>query len=207
LHYTSIIEGTGFENLVVSLKSSNVLRTIEAYRHFSAVSDFPLHLGVTEAGTKELGTIRSAVGIGTLLAEGIGDTIRVSLTDDPVVEIPVAREIMACLGLIRDSLRVISCPTCSRTSADLVAIAVMIEKELQDLSCCPINVAVMGCPVNGPGEAREADVGIALAGGRAVLFHREMPEKVMDINEAVQELLSECRRLCDQRRGQGGGRS
>ena len=200
LYYAGVIEDTGFESLIVSLKSSDVRRTIDANRAFSGSSTLPLHLGVTEAGTRELGTVRSAVGIGALLAEGIGDTIRVSLTSDPVDEIPVAREILACLGLSCGGLRVISCPTCSRTSADLIAIATAVERKLADLADCPVHVAVMGCPVNGPGEAREADVGIALAGGKAVYFVKGMPERLLDIDDAVRELVGQARRLCSGRR-------
>ena len=207
LRYAEIIQDAGFDNLVVSLKSSDVLRTIEAYRRFSSLSNLPLHLGVTEAGTKGLGTIRSAVGIGTLLAEGIGDTIRVSLTADPVEEIPVAREILSCLGMLNSNLRLISCPTCSRTSADLIAITAMVEQELADLVACPIHVAIMGCPVNGPGEAREADIGIALAGGKAVFFQNGLPERTMQVDDAVRELLRRARELCAVRSDHGGGGS
>lgn len=195
-HYTRLIEGTGFTDMVVSLKSSDVLRTIDAYRAFSSASALPLHLGVTEAGSKQMGTIRSAVGIGTLLAEGIGDTIRVSLTADPVEEIPVAREILSCLGLAGRTLRVISCPTCSRTSADLISLVTDLERELEPFSACPITVAVMGCSVNGPGEAREADVGLALAGGKAVLFAQGMPERMMEIEDAVRELVVRLKAIC-----------
>lgn len=193
--YTDVILQSGFENLVVSLKSSNVARTIDAYRKFSSVSDLPLHVGVTEAGTMELGVVRSAVGIGTLLAEGIGDTIRVSLTADPVQEIPVAKEILSCLGLSPGRLRVISCPTCARTSVDIISASLRVESALADVADFPLTVAVMGCSVNGPGEAREADLGIALAGGKAMLFRHGMPQELMELDDAIDSLVLAARQI------------
>jgi len=149
----------------VSIKASSVPLTIEAYRKISTLTDYPLHIGITEAGTKFTGTIRSAVGIGTLLAEGIGDTIRVSLTADPVEEVKAGWEILKALNLRQRGVEIISCPTCGRTEIDLIGLAEKVESMLQSIQQ-HITVAVMGCPVNGPGEAREADYGIA--GGKKI---------------------------------------
>src|SRR5450759_127106 len=160
LEGAALISKEGVGNLKISVKASDVPRTIEAYRIVSEKSDWPLHVGVTEAGTMWSGTIKSAVGIGALLAEGIGDTIRVSLTASPVEEIRVGRKILAALGLAEAGPEVISCPTCARTEIDVIDLAMKVEAELSEVQT-PLRVAVMGCLVNGPGEAREADVGIA----------------------------------------------
>lgn len=186
------IEECDYDNLVLSIKASDPALTIETYRLLSDRTDYPLHLGVTEAGTVREGAIRSAVGIGTLLAEGIGDTLRVSLTADPVEEIAAAYSILKALGLRRHGVEFVSCPTCGRTEVDLVAIATEVENRLKRLTA-PIRVAVMGCAVNGPGEARGADVGIAGGRGEFLIFRsgkilRKVPEA-----EAVEALLAEVR--------------
>lgn len=160
-----------FEDICVSLKSSSVVTTMEAYRLMAQESDCPLHLGVTEAGTLRMGTVKSAIGIGGLLALGIGDTLRVTLTADPIEEIYAAKDILRAVGLRRDGPELISCPTCGRTRIDLIELAGQVEKRLAGVTK-PITVAVMGCAVNGPGEASAADVGIAGGDGTGLLFCR-----------------------------------
>ena len=177
-----------FHDIVISMKSSNVETMIESYRIASQKTNYPLHLGVTEAGTPWRGTIKSAIGIGTLLAEGIGDTIRVSLTGDPVEEIKVGKEILKNFGYVKEGIEFISCPTCGRTQIDLINIAKEVE---QRLSSCKknIKVAVMGCVVNGPGEAREADIGIAGGKGEGLIFRKgEIIKKVKE-EDLVEELI------------------
>ncbi len=176
--------------LVLSLKASDVLTTIEAYRAISEKTDHPLHLGVTEAGTPFTGAIRSAVGIGTLLAEGLGDTLRVSLTGDPVEEMRVGWEILRSLGLRKRGVELISCPTCGRTEVDLVGIAIAVEKALANVTQ-PLRVAVMGCAVNGPGEARGADVGVACGKGKGLIFRRGEILRQVPEERIVEELLKE----------------
>lgn len=174
LGHIRLLEEEGYDKIKVSLKASAVPLMLEAYRRISALTDYPLHLGVTEAGTVRSGIVKSAVGLGTLLAEGIGDTIRVSLTGDPVREIPVALEVLQVLGLRQRSVELISCPTCGRTQVDLASLAEKVEERLANLPVLdkPLKVAVMGCVVNGPGEAREADLGIAGGKGNGLLFRR-----------------------------------
>ena len=155
-----MIEEEGYENIVISIKSSNVPMCVEAYERISEVSDYPLHVGITEAGTIYAGNIKSAVGLGILLHEGIGDTIRVSLTGDPLEEIKSAKYILRSLGLRKEGIEVISCPTCGRTKIDLIGLANQVEEMVKDYTL-NLKVAVMGCVVNGPGEAKEADIGIA----------------------------------------------
>lgn len=167
--HIEILERYDFYDTVVSLKASDVFRTVEAYEYFSSQSDYPLHLGVTEAGTLQKGTIKSAIGIGALLLKGIGDTLRVSLTADPVEEIYVGKEILRALDLDQSGIRIVSCPTCARTGIDLIALAERIEKKTEHIEE-PLTVAIMGCVVNGPGEAKEADIGMAGGDGKAVLF-------------------------------------
>ena len=170
--HIDICEKFDFDQLIVSIKSSNVMTMIAANRLFSEKYDYPLHLGVTEAGTEKMGSLRSAIGVGTLLAEGIGDTLRISLATDPVKEIATAKQILQALDLRKDAVRVVACPTCGRTNYDLPGIAAELEKRVEGLSK-ELTVAVMGCVVNGPGEAREADVGIAGAGdGNVMLFQK-----------------------------------
>lgn len=160
-----------FEDICISLKSSQVRTTMEAYQLMSMQSDFPLHLGVTEAGTLAMGTMKSAIGIGGLLARGIGDTFRVTLTADPVEEVYAARNILKAIGLRADGPTLVACPTCGRTRIDLIALAQRVEERLKGVDK-PITVAVMGCAVNGPGEAAAADVGIAGGDGEGLLFRK-----------------------------------
>lgn len=190
LRHIDILEKLNFENIVLSIKSSDVLQMVESYRLISQKTDYPLHLGVTEAGTLYSGTIKSSIGIGTLLCEGIGDTIRVSLTGDPVEEIRVGREILKSIGYINEGINLISCPTCGRTCIDLIKIANEVEKRL---SGCKkhLNVAVMGCIVNGPGEAREADIGIAGGNGEGIIFKKGQIIKKVKEEKLVDELIKE----------------
>lgn len=171
LGHVRMLEERGFGDIKISLKSSSVLHTIEAYRKLSEACDYPLHIGVTEAGGLMRGTVKSAVGLGILLHEGIGDTLRVSLTADPAEEVTVAWEILRALGLRSRGPEIISCPTCGRTEIDLFALARAVEERLAE-STADIRVAVMGCVVNGPGEAREADLGLAGGRDKGVIFRR-----------------------------------
>ena len=188
--HVRLLEAEDFHDIKISLKAHDVPLTLEAYRLMSETVDYPLHLGITEAGTVHSGMIKSAVGIGALLAEGIGDTFRISLTGDPVVEVRVANEILKSLGLREYGPTLVSCPTCGRTSIDLPGIAAEVEKRLEAVKK-PIQVAVMGCVVNGPGEAREADVGIAGGKGEGLIFRKgEILRKVPE-NMLVEELFKE----------------
>lgn len=174
------LEDLGFHAIKVSVKSSNVPVMIDAYRLLSGAVDYPLHLGVTEAGTLLSGSIKSAVGMGILLNEGIGDTIRVSLTDDPVLEVKAGYEILRALGLARYGVEIISCPTCARAEFDVIGLVNSLEKKLINIKE-PLTVAVMGCVVNGPGEAREADIGIACGRGSGMLFkHGKVVGKIKE---------------------------
>ena len=190
LEHVRLLEDEGFFDIKISLKAHDVPLTIAAYRLMSATVEYPLHVGITEAGTVNSGTIKSAVGIGALLAEGIGDTIRVSLTGDPIVEVKVANEILKSLGLKEYGATLISCPTCGRTKIDLATIADQVEARLSTVKE-PITVAVMGCVVNGPGEARDADVGIAGADGEGIVFRRGQIIRKVPEAELVAELFNE----------------
>lgn len=187
MYHINLLEKNGFNDIVVSLKASNVKMMVEAYRKISKLVDYPLHLGVTEAGTAFQGTVKSAIGIGALLVDGIGDTIRVSLTEDPVEEIKVAKEILKVLGLIEAGVEIVSCPTCGRTEIDLIRLAKKVEKEFENENR-KIKIAVMGCVVNGPGEAREADYGVAGGKGVGVLFKKGQIVKKVDESEILIEL-------------------
>lgn len=187
MYHINLLEKNGFNDIVVSLKASNVKMMVEAYRKISKLIDYPLHLGVTEAGTAFQGTVKSAIGIGSLLVDGIGDTIRVSLTEDPVEEIKVAKEILKVLGLIEAGVEIVSCPTCGRTEIDLIGLAKKVEKEFENENR-KIKIAVMGCVVNGPGEAREADYGVAGGKGVGVLFKKGQIVKKVDESEILIEL-------------------
>ena len=178
-----------FDDICVSLKSSDVRTTMAAYRLMSEKSDYPLHLGVTETGTLRMGTIKSAIGIGGLLSFGIGDTIRVSLSADPVEEVSAARDILKALGIRRDGPNLISCPTCGRTRIDLIRLAQEVEQRLEHVQK-PLTVAVMGCVVNGPGEAASADVGIAGGDGVVLLFRKGEIVKKVPQDQLVDELFS-----------------
>ena len=194
LRNVKILEDLDFFDIVISIKSSNVQMMIEAYRLIADKCDYPLHLGVTESGTVFKGTIKSSVGIGTLLAEGIGDTIRVSLTSDPVEEIKVASEILKSLGLKKSGVEFVSCPTCGRTQINLIKIAEEVEKKLENCKK-QMKVAVMGCVVNGPGEAREADIGIAGGRGEGIIFRKgEIVRKVKE-DQLIDALMEEIEKL------------
>ncbi len=189
MKHVEICEEFGFSDIVISVKSTDVKLMIEAYRLLSSRTDYPLHLGVTEAGTAKVGTIKSAVGIGTLLAEGIGDTIRVSLTDDPVREVEVGKEILRSLSLASRNIELIACPTCGRLDVDLFKIVQQLEEKLAGMKK-PVKVAILGCVVNGPGEASEADIGIAAGKGVGILYRKgEVVRRVKEeeIVEAVVE--------------------
>lgn len=194
LEQIRLLESMNFNDIKISLKASNVPLTIKAYKRMSELVDYPLHLGVTEAGTPWRGTIKSSVGMGALLAMGIGDTIRVSLTGDPVEEVKVGREMLKSLGLLQDGLELISCPTCSRTNIDLIKIAEEAEKRLEHIKK-PIKVAIMGCAVNGPGEAREADIGIAGGMGEGLIFKKGKIVKKVKEEDLLEELLIEIEKL------------
>ncbi|MGI6429670.1 MAG: flavodoxin-dependent (E)-4-hydroxy-3-methylbut-2-enyl-diphosphate synthase [Syntrophomonadaceae bacterium] len=199
LEHIKILEDMGFTDIKVSLKSSSVLMTVQAYQRLSQEVDYPLHVGITEAGTMERGLIKSALGLGLLLYQGIGDTIRVSLTADPVEEVWAAYEILRNLGLRNRGAELISCPTCGRSEIDLIQLAQAVDEKIKFIPD-PIKVAVMGCVVNGPGEAREADVGIAGGKGVGLLFRRgEIIKKVPEA-ELIDELIAEIHKQC----GQGG---
>ena len=190
LEHVKILEAEDFFDIKISLKAHDVPLTLAAYRLMSAKKNYPLHLGITEAGTVNTGVIKSAVGIGALLAEGIGDTIRVSLTGDPVVEVKVAKEILKSLGLRDGGVTLIACPTCGRTKIDLLKIAAQVEEKIS-LIKQPLTVAVMGCVVNGPGEARTADVGIAGADGVGIIFRKGVIVRKVPESELVAELFKE----------------
>lgn len=194
MYHASLLENFDFDNIVISIKSSNVNTMIKAYELAAQECSYPLHLGVTEAGTERMGIIKSAVGIGSLLTHNIGDTIRVSLTDNPVKEVYAAFDILKAIGLKTDCPYLISCPTCGRTKIDLVGLAKQVEERLRDCKK-PIKVAVMGCIVNGPGEAKEADIGIAGGDGCGLIFKKgEILRKVPE-NELLNELMKEIDKL------------
>jgi (E)-4-hydroxy-3-methylbut-2-enyl-diphosphate synthase len=190
LEHVRILEDLDFNDIVISIKASDVIMMIESYRKISNLVDYPLHLGVTEAGTVWRGSIKSSVGIGTLLCEGIGDTIRVSLTGDPVEEIKVGKEILKSIGLLSEGIQFVSCPTCGRTQIDLINIAREVEDRLSDCKK-NIKVAIMGCVVNGPGEAREADIGIAGGKGEGLIFKKGKIVKKVKEEDLVEELIKE----------------
>ncbi|MBR4907883.1 MAG: flavodoxin-dependent (E)-4-hydroxy-3-methylbut-2-enyl-diphosphate synthase [Acidaminococcaceae bacterium] len=194
-----ILEDMEYRNIKVSLKCHDVPLTLAAYRLLASQCDYPLHVGITEAGTVTSGIIKSAVGIGALLAEGIGDTIRVSLTGDPVNEVKAGFEILKALGLRTYGPTLISCPTCGRTSIDLEKLATVVEARLADIKE-PISVAVMGCVVNGPGEAREADVGIAGGKGEGLVFRKGQVVKKVSEDRLVNELFNEIDKILDERK-------
>lgn len=190
LEQVRLLEDMGHEDIKISLKASSVRLTIEAYEKTSEMVNYPLHLGVTEAGPVWRGTIKSAVGIGTLLAKGIGDTIRVSLTGNPVEEVKVGREILKSLGLLNEGVEIISCPTCGRTKIKLIDMVEEVEKRLKSIDK-PLKVAIMGCAVNGPGEAREADVGIAGGQGEGLIFKKGQIIKKVKEEYLIDELMKE----------------
>ena len=193
MHHASMLERFDFHDIVISIKSSDVNRMIDSYRLAAEKCPYPLHLGVTEAGTERMGLIKSAIGIGALLHDGIGETIRVSLTDDPIREIAAAKDILKSIGK-RGGVQIVSCPTCGRTKIDLVSLAKQVEDAVKDIEK-NVKIAVMGCVVNGPGEAREADIGVAGGDGIGLLFrHGEILCKVPE-DQIVPALMKELEKL------------
>lgn len=192
MRHVGICDEFDFHDVIISVKSTDVRLMIEAYRLVAARTDIPLHLGVTEAGLTRVGTVKSSIGIGTLLAEGIGDTIRVSLTDDPVKEVEVGKEILRSLGLASRNVEIIACPTCGRLEVDLFSITLELEQRLSGIKK-PVKIAILGCVVNGPGEASEADIGIAAGKGVAILYRKgEMIRKIQEseiVDTVVEEVL------------------
>ena len=197
LNSVAILEAEGFEDIVISIKSSSPRLTIETYRVLSQKCDYPLHVGVTEAGTVREGIIKSAVGIGALLAEGIGDTIRVSLTGDPVEEVRAAKSILKALDLRKGGITFVSCPTCGRTKVPLIELATEIEDKIKDFPY-DLKVAVMGCVVNGPGEAKDADIGLAGGIDEFVLIRKGQIVRKISSDNAVEEFVKEVKSLGEQ---------
>lgn len=194
LYHASLLERFDYTNIVLSMKSSNVKTMVDAYKLAAEKCNYPLHLGVTEAGTERMGIIKSSAGLGALLLQGIGDTIRVSLTADPVKEIYAAKDILKALDIRKDGVQFVSCPTCGRTKIDLISIATEVENRLRDCNK-NIKVAVMGCAVNGPGEAKEADIGIAGGNGVGLIFKKgEIIRKVPE-DKLIEELIKEVEKL------------
>jgi (E)-4-hydroxy-3-methylbut-2-enyl-diphosphate synthase len=189
IRHCEILERMDFQDIIVSLKSSHVPRMIEAYRRFADERDYPLHLGVTEAGPVEAGTIKSCAGLGTLLAAGIGDTIRISLADDPVIETRVAKKLLQVLELRPSGINVIACPSCGRADVDVHKLAAEVEKRTAHLDK-NITIAVMGCAVNGPGESREADIGIAGGVHKGLLYLKGQKEHTIPEDELVNQLIA-----------------
>lgn len=190
MRHANICEEFGFRDVIISVKSTDTRLMIEAYRYIAERTDYPLHLGVTEAGTTRVGTIKSSVGIGTLLAEGIGDTIRVSLTDEPWKEVEVGKEILRSLGLASRSVEIIACPTCGRLEVDLFKITNELEKRLAGIKK-PIKIALLGCVVNGPGEASEADIGIAAGKGVGILYRKGVVVRRLKEEEIIDAVYEE----------------
>lgn len=193
MYHASLLEKFDFNDIVLSMKASNVRLMTDAYKKAAELTDYPLHVGVTEAGTERMGLIKSAAGIGGLLLCGIGDTVRVSLTDDPVLEVKAALDILKAVGLRRSGADIICCPTCGRTRIDLISLAKRVENALNDYDGKPITVAVMGCAVNGPGEAKEADFGVAGGDGCGILFKKGKIVRKVNENRLFDELMNEIR--------------
>lgn len=190
LAHVKILEDLDFYNIVISLKSSDIYKTLDAYELISKKVDYPLHIGITESGSVKKGTIKSSIGVGALLLKGIGDTIRISLTGDPVEEITVGKEILRSLDLLNDKIKVVSCPTCGRCNIDLISVVNEVEEKISKMDK-DITVAIMGCAVNGPGEAREADIGIAGGKGEGLLFKKGEIVRKIKGDRLVEELLEE----------------
>jgi (E)-4-hydroxy-3-methylbut-2-enyl-diphosphate synthase len=204
LYEIGLLEEHGFGDIKVSVKHQNVSEMIAAYRLLAVRTDVPLHLGVTEAGTPKQGVVKSAIGIGTLLAEGIGDTIRVSLTADPTEEVVVGKQILQALGLRREGFDLVACPSCGRAELDVFVLANSVEAAIETMDLPPMQIAVMGCEVNGPGEARDADVGIAAGPGRGLLFSKGKRIGWVPHDRLVEALLEEAERVGAEIRARGG---
>lgn len=193
LYHVELLNKFDFDDIVISIKSSDVITTIESYRRLAERCDYPLHLGVTESGTERMGIIKSSIGIGSLLCDGIGDTIRVSLTADPVKEIYAAKDILKAIGFT-GGVNIVSCPTCGRTKIDLIGLANRVEEATRSINK-NIKIAVMGCAVNGPGEAKEADIGIAGGNGEGLIFRKGEILKKVPEEQLLEELLKEIENL------------
>ena len=189
-----ILEALDFDLIKISLKAFDIDTTVEAYRRLGDLVPYPFHLGITEAGTAKSGSIRSAIGLGMLLYDGIGDTIRVSLSDDSREEVYTGFEILKALGIRKDGATLVACPSCGRADVDIRALANDVDKMLREIKS-PIKVAVMGCEVNGPGEAKDADVGIAAGAGRAVIFRKGRQSRIVDESEMLEALMEEVRKV------------
>lgn len=194
LGHVKILEDLDFYNIVISLKSSDIYKNVEAYELISKKVDYPLHIGITESGSIKKGTIKSSIGVGTLLLNGIGDTIRISLTGDPTEEVIVGKEILRSLNLLNDKIKVISCPTCGRCNIDLISVVNEVEEKIGNIDK-DVTIAIMGCAVNGPGEAREADLGIAGGKGEGILFKKGQIIRKIKGDRLVEELLDEIKSL------------
>lgn len=190
MRHVNIAADCNFDDIIISVKSTSVPLMISAYRLIAEKTDFPLHLGVTEAGTPKIGSIKTAVGIGTLLAEGIGDTIRCSLTDEPEKEVDLGKEILRSLGLAQRNVEIIACPTCGRLEVDLFKIVNELEEKVKHIRK-PVKVSILGCAVNGPGEAADADIGIAAAPGKGLLFRKGEPIRYVKEEDIIEEVYRE----------------
>ncbi len=199
LYHVEILEKLDFHDIIVSIKSSNVVQAVEAYSLMAQKKNYPLHLGITEAGTLEAGTVKSSVGLGIMLAKGLGDTLRVSLTSDVVDEVRVAKKILQSLDLYEKSIEIVSCPTCGRTSIDLIGIAQEVEKRVAHINH-PYKIAVMGCAVNGPGEAREADLGLAGGKGVGLIFKKGQIIRKVEEGKLVDALIEELNLMLEEDR-------
>ena len=204
LFEVGILESVGFGDIKISVKHQNPLMMIQAYRLLAQGCDYPLHLGVTEAGTPKDGVVKSSVGIGTLLAEGIGDTIRVSLTAHPVEEVKIGNAVLGALGLRPKKLDLVACPSCGRAEVDVFSLANSVEERMGEIEA-PLRVAVMGCIVNGPGEAREADIGVASGKGKGQIFRRGQVIRTVPESEIVDALMQEAKLLAEEYKASGAG--
>ncbi|MTI48030.1 flavodoxin-dependent (E)-4-hydroxy-3-methylbut-2-enyl-diphosphate synthase [Sporosalibacterium faouarense] len=194
LEHVRILEDMDFHDIVISLKATDIHLTVNSYKKISELVDYPLHLGITESGTEWRGTIKSSIGVGAILLMGIGDTMRISLTGDPIEEVKVGKQILRSLGLLKDKIEIISCPTCGRTQIDLINLAKEVERRVENINK-PIKLAIMGCAVNGPGEAREADLGIAGGIGSGLIFKKGKIVKKVREEDLIDELISEINKL------------
>jgi (E)-4-hydroxy-3-methylbut-2-enyl-diphosphate synthase len=201
MYEIGLLEEHGFTDIKVSVKHQNVSEMIAAYRLLATKTDAPFHLGVTEAGTPKQGIVKSAIGIGTLLAEGIGDTIRVSLTAEPVEEVKLGKQILNALGLRKDTFDLVACPSCGRAELDVFALAQEVESRIEQMDLPPMQIAVMGCEVNGPGEARDADIGIAAGPGRGLLFSKGKQIGWVPADKLVDALLEEAQKVAAEMQG------